>query len=235
MHHQNPVYAGMIKSVDQSVGRVLARLKERGLDQNTIVVFASDNGGFVGIDKRAGQTVPATDNSPLRSGKGSCYEGGIRVPLIVRWPGVTGKNGQCDEAVVVMDMYPTLLKAAGVDFSDDVKIDGVDLTPLLADPTVKLDRAALFFHYPHYYSTTTPVGAVRAGDWKLLEYFEDNRIELYDLKNDLAETTDLAKKLPEKAAKLRQRLHRWRTETGAAMPSPNPDFQRKTTGPSVSK
>ncbi len=235
MHHQNPVYAGMIKSVDESVGRVLTRLKERGLDHNTIVVFASDNGGFVGIDKRAGQTVPATNNSPLRSGKGSCYEGGIRVPLIVRWPGVTRKNVQCDEAVVVMDLYPTLLSAAGVDLPDDVKIDGVELTPLLTDPTAKLDRDALFFHYPHYYSTTTPVGAVRAGDWKLLEYFEDDRIELFDLKNDLAETTDLAKKLPERAAKLRERLHRWRAETGAAMPSPNPDFQAKTAGPPVSK
>ncbi len=225
MHHQNAVYAGMIKSLDESVGRVLASLKDRGLDQNTIVVFASDNGGFIGIDKQAGQSVPATNNSPLRSGKGSCYEGGVRVPLIVRWPGVTTKDSKCDEPVVVMDLFPTLLSAAGVTLPSDVTLDGMDLLPLLKNQDAKLDREALFFHYPHYYSTTTPVSAIRADDWKLLEYLEDDRVELFNLKNDLGETTNLLGQHPDKAAQLRTRLHRWRESVAAAMPSPNPNFK----------
>ncbi len=225
LRHKNAVHAAMMKSFDQSVGRILAKLKERGLDQNTIVVFASDNGGYIGIDQKAGQTVPVTNNAPLRSGKGSCYEGGVRVPMFVRWPGMTETNSQCDEPVVVMDLFPTLLAAAGVIPPGDVTIDGMNLTPLLTDPNIKLDREALYFHYPHYYPTTTPVGAVRARDWKLLEYFEDNRIELFNLKEDLGEMENLAGKLPEQAAELREQLHRWRADVGAAMPSPNPDYR----------
>jgi arylsulfatase A len=224
MHHQNAVYAAMIKSLDESVGRVLAYLRSRGLDQRTIVVFASDNGGFIGVDRQAGQTVPVTSNAPLRSGKGSCYEGGIRVPLTIRWPGVTPRGTVCDEPVVVMDLFPTLLAAVGVTLAD-VTLDGLDLKPLLERPTAKLDRDALYFHYPHYYSTTTPVSAVRAGDWKLLEYFEDARVELYNLKDDLGEASELSEQLPDKADQLRQRLHDWRKDVGAALPSPNPNFQ----------
>ena len=228
MHHQNAVYAGMIKSLDESVGRVLTRLKQRGLAQNTIVVFASDNGGFIGTDSKAGQTVAATNNAPLRSGKGSCYEGGVRVPLIVRWPGVTTEDSECDEPVVVMDLFPTLLDAAGVNLPADVALDAMDLLPLLKNPDATLDRDALFFHYPHYYSTTTPVSAIRAGNWKLLEYLEDDRVELFNLERDLGEATDLASKQPGKATELRERLHRWRRETGAAMPKPNPDFKPRS-------
>jgi arylsulfatase A-like enzyme len=223
MQHQNAVYAAMVKSLDDSVGRVLEHLKTRGLEQNTIVVFASDNGGFIGVDRKAGQTVPVTNNAPLRSGKGSCYEGGIRVPLTVRWPGVTPRSARCDEPVVVMDLFPTLLTAAGVT-PPELPLDGLDLKPLLQDPDATLDRDALFFHYPHYYSTTTPVSAVRAGDWKLLEYFEDDHVELYHLRDDLGETTDLAGQLPDKASQLRQQLHAWREQVGAALPSANPDF-----------
>ena len=221
MRHQNAVYAAMVKSLDESVGRVLAHLKKRGLDQNTIVVFASDNGGFIGVDRKAGQTVPVTNNAPLRSGKGSCYEGGVRVPLTIRWPGVTSHSAQCHEPVVLMDLFPTLLAAAGVT-PVDVKLDGIDLKPLLKDPAAKLGRNALFFHYPHYYSTTTPVSAVRAGHWKLLEYFEDNHVELYNLKDDLGETTNLATQLPDKADQLRNLLHEWRKDVDAALPAANP-------------
>lgn len=226
MQHQNAVYAAMVKSLDESVGRVLAHLKTRGLDQSTIVVFASDNGGFIGVDRKAGQTVPVTNNAPLRSGKGSCYEGGVRVPMTIRWPGVTPQSAQCDEPVVLMDLFPTLLAAAGVTPAD-VKLDGLDLKPLLKDPAAKLDRDALFFHYPHYYGTTTPVSAVRAGDWKLLEYFEDDHVELYNLRDDLGETTDLATQRADKADQLRKRLHDWRNDVAAALPSPNPNFKPK--------
>ena len=227
MKQRNTVYAGMMKSLDESVGRVLAKLKDAGLDKNTIVVFASDNGGFVGIDRKSGQTVPATNNAPLRSGKGSCYEGGIRVPLIVHWPGVTTQGAVCREPVIVMDLLPTLLAASGIELPDDVAFDGLNLGPLLRNPSGKLDREALYFHYPHYYSTTTPVSAVRTRDWKLLEYYEDNRAELFHLKKDLGETTDLAKQYPERTAQLRSQLQRWRDEVGAQEPEPNPDFKTR--------
>lgn len=225
LHHQNAVYAAMIKSFDESIGRVIGKLTERNFDQNTIVVLVSDNGGFIGIDRGVGQTVPVTSNTPLRSGKGSCYEGGTRVPLIIRWPGIARPGGLCDEPAVVMDLMPTLLRAADVTLPSDVKIDGIDLGPLLKNQEAKLDRDALFFHYPHYYATTTPVSAIRAGDWKLLEYFEDDHVELYNLKEDLSETNDLALTSPDKTAELRERLHSWRREVGAAIPTPNPDFK----------
>jgi len=221
--HRNAVYAAMVKSLDDSVGRVLDHLKERGLEQNTIVIFTSDNGGYIGTDK--GQTTPVTSNAPLRSGKGALYEGGIRVPLIVRWPGVTPKAAECREPVVLMDLFHTLHPAGSPGG------DGLDLQPLLRNPDAGLDREALFFHYPHYYETTTPAGAIRAGNWKLLEYFEDGRIELYDLGNDPGEKTDLSGRMPEKAAELRRRLHAWRGSVGAVMPTSNPAQAPETPRP----
>ena len=234
LRHQNPVYAAMVKSLDESVGRVLAHLKQRGLDRSTIVVFASDNGGYVGTDRRSGQTVPVTSNTPLRSGKGSLYEGGIRVPLVVRWPGVTTAGVECHEPVVLMDLFHTLRAAAGSVSPPASGADGLDLVPLLKNPTGKLARDTLYFHYPHYYETTTPVGAVRAGDWKLVEYLEDHRVELFNLRDDPGERTDLAAKMPEKAAELQTRLRTWRVSVDAAMPKPNPDFARSTR-PAVKK
>ena len=219
LHHQNATYAAMMKSLDESVGRVLAHLQQRGLAENTIVVFASDNGGYIGKDNG----VPVTNNTPLRSGKGSLYEGGVRVPLIVRWPGVTPRGAECHEPVIVMDLFRTLL-AAGAPQAVEVS-DGVDLAALLKNPAAKLERDALFFHYPHYYETTTPVSAVRAGDWKLLEYFEDNRVELFNLRDDLGEQHDLARERPAQAAELRTRLQAWRESVGAALPTPNPAFK----------
>ena len=169
--------------------------------------------------------MPVTNNAPLRSGKGSCYEGGTRVPLIVRWPGVTSAGTECATPVVVMDLFTTLLGAAGLNAPSEVVSDGLDLKPLLKQPTAKLDRDALFFHYPHYYETTTPVSAVRAGDWKLLEYLEDDHVELYNLKADLSEQHNLAKEMPDRAKALRDRLHEWRDSVGAALPTANPDYQ----------
>lgn len=227
LHHQNAVYAAMVRSIDESVGRVLAKLKEHELEQNTIVVFASDNGGFIGVDNRSNQSVPVTNNAPLRSGKGSCYEGGVRIPLLIHWPGVSQADSVCTEPVIVMDLFPTFLAAAGVNLPTDVPLDGLDLKPLLKHPQTSLARESLYFHYPHYYSTTTPVSAVRKRDWKLLEYFEDNHIELYNLRDDLAESEDLAQRNPDKAVELQAELHAWRARVGAALPTPNPDFEPK--------
>jgi len=224
---RNPVYAAMVQSLDESVGRVLDHLKQCGLDRNTIVVFASDNGGYIGTDRKAGQPMPVTNNAPLRSGKGSLYEGGIRVPLVVRWPQVTPAGAACETPVTLMDLA-VALRAAGAPASlSAAGVDGLDLTPLLKDPAVRLPREALYFHYPHYYETTTPVSAVRAGDWKLLEYLEDNRVELYQLRDDPAERTDLAQERPEKAAELRTLLHTWRQSVDAALPRANPDFRSR--------
>jgi arylsulfatase A-like enzyme len=226
LHHQNPIYAGMVRSLDQSVGRVLDKLAQRGLDKNTIVIFASDNGGFIGPDSRAEKKIPATNNFPLRSGKGSCYEGGIRVPFLVRWPNVTKGKTECHQPITVMDLFPTLLQAAGIVLPENYVMDGLNLRPLLDGSQTTIARDALYFHYPHYYPTTSPVGAIRVGDWKLLEYFEDNRIELFDLKNDIQESTDVSSIQGSKANELRERLHRWRESVGAAMPKPNPNFGR---------
>ena len=220
MRHQNAVYAGMVKSVDDSVGRILDHLRARSLEKNTVVIFASDNGGFIGTVRT--QSTRTTDNAPLRFGKASLYEGGVRVPLIVRWPGVTARGGECHEPVSLADLFPTL---AGERGPPGAVLDGVDLTSLLKNPAARLERDALFFHYPHYYATTTPVSAVRAGDWKLLEYFEDGRIELYNLKDDPSEQTDLAMREAGRANALRARLDRWRREVGAQLPTRNLAFK----------
>jgi len=231
MNHRHTIYAAMNKTLDEDVGRILAHLKERGLDKNTVVIFASDNGGYVGIDKRgSGKDVPVTNNTPLRSGKGALYEGGIRVPLIIHYPGVTPSGATCDEPVILTDMFNTLLGVAGLPQPPDVK-DGMDLAPVLKEPSAKLDREALYFHYPHYYHTTTPVSAIRARDWKLLEFFEDNHLELYNLHDDLSEKHNLAAEMPDKAAALRDKLHAWRDAVDAALPRPNPDFKGKDPKP----
>ncbi len=226
MKHQNSAYAAMVKSLDASVGRVLGHLKQRGLDRNTLIIFASDNGGFIGVDRSSGQSVPTTNNAPLRSGKGALYEGGIRVPLLIRWPGVTSAGAVCSEPVILTDLFHTCLGAAGLASAARAP-DGIDLAPLLKDPTAKLDREALYFHYPHYYGTTTPVSALRARDWKLLEYLEDSRAELYNLGADLSEQQDLARQMPEKTAELRQQMQEWRKAVDAAMPKLNPEFKGK--------
>lgn len=224
LNHRHGIYAAMTKNLDDNVGRVLAHLQARGLDRNTVVVFASDNGGYVGLDEVKGRKVPVTNNAPLRSGKGSLYEGGIRVPLLIRWPGVTSAGTTCSEPVILTDLFPTLLGIAGWPPPSDVT-DGLDLAPLLKDPAAQLPRDALFFHYPHYYHTTTPVSAIRARDWKLLEYFEDQHVELYQLRDDLGEQHDRAAEFSDRAAELRRRLHAWREAVGAALPKPNPDFR----------
>ncbi len=216
LRHTQATYAAMIESMDEAVGRVRDALQRTGIANRTIVIFASDNGGFL----------PATSNVPLRYGKGSAYEGGTRVPFIVYWPGVTARGAVSDAVTITPDIFPTLMAAAGI-ADTRADLDGVDLSPVLRG-TGPLKREAIFWHYPHYQlyheHGTTPYGAVRAGDYKLIEFYDDMRIELYDLAHDIGEQKDLAKTQPEIANRLRDRLHAWRAEVKAQMPVPNPTY-----------
>lgn len=215
-NHHNPTYAAMVRSLDENVGRVLRRLDALGLRERTIVIFTSDNGGVV---HRTGSGW-VTTNAPLRSGKGSLYEGGIRVPLIVRWPGVTEAGSVSDVPVSTQDFVPTLVEGLGLSVEAErvEAMDGVSLLSVLRGGTATLDRRALFWHYPHYYPTTTPVSAMRSGDWKLLFFYEDRRVELYDLEDDPGEKNDLSKVRPEITRSLRGRLEEWLRDVGAQLP-----------------
>jgi arylsulfatase A len=196
---------------------------DKGIADRTIIVFLSDNGGYIGTCRYQGD-MPVTNNAPLRSGKGSLYEGGIRVPLIIKWPGRTPRGAVCHMPVLSCDLFLTLLTMVGVQHEPKPAVDGVDLTPALHNPVVAEQPRPLFFHYPHYYATTSPVSAMRAGDWKLLEYFEDQRVELYNLAADPGETSDLAHEHPDRAAALRAQLQQWRVDIQAQLPQPNPDI-----------
>jgi len=223
MVQDHAVYAGMVQSVDESIGRVLDRIKALGLERNTIVIFMSDNGGLSTVPREG-----PTCNLPLRAGKGWLYEGGIREPMMIKWPGVAKPGGTCHEPVTSTDFYPTMLEMAGLPLRPKQHIDGVSLAPLLKG-TGTLQREAMYWHYPHYHgSGNRPSGAVRAGDYKLIEWYENGRVELYNLKDDLGEQNDLAKKQPEKTAKLRRMLHAWRERMDAKMPAGEPRDDFKT-------
>ncbi len=220
----NAKYAAMIESMDDSVGTVLETLDRLKLADNTIVVFYSDNGGHAG----------ATSNAPLRGSKGMLYEGGIRVPMAVRWPGVAKAGSVCEEPVIGIDLYPTLLEATKTKRPAKAQLDGTSLVPLLKDAQARLFRPALYWHFPAYLQgstrrhgpfRTTPAGAVRMGDWKLIEYFDDGTLELYNLVNDIGETGNLAKQQPKKTARLHAMLKAWRRATDAPVPTEmNPRF-----------
>jgi len=217
MHHQNYEYAAMVHSLDENVGRVLDKIDELGIADHTVVIFFSDNGGYINMFKEK----VVTSNYPLRCGKGSLYEGGIREPLIIRWPGIIKAGSVCSEPVSSIDFYPTMLSMTSQagDSKHNADMDGISLVPLLKNPTARLERQALYWHYPHYYPTTTPVSSIRQGDWKLLEYLEDNQIELYNLSNDIGEQKNLAETMPEKAWELRNNLNAWRKAVNAQMPA----------------
>jgi arylsulfatase A-like enzyme len=218
----NAIYAAMVQSMDESVGRVMKKLDELKLADNTVVIFTSDNGG---LSVKEGPNTPSTDNAPLRAGKGYLYEGGIREPFIVRWPGVVKAGSVCDVPVSSQDLYPTILQLAGVKPAEGQVIDGESLVPLWKQ-TGKPAREALYWHYPHYSNQGgTPSGAVRRGDYKLIEFYEDDHVELYNLKDDVGEGNDLARKQPDEAARLRKMLADWRKAMNAQMPTPNPDYK----------
>ena len=219
----HPVYAAMIEHVDESVGRILGGLKDLGLDDNTLVVFFSDNGGLRQSFNKTSDVV--TTNAPLRDEKGTLYEGGIRVPMIVRWPGVVSGGGVSEEVVSSIDLYPTFLEAAGAQSPPDWTLDGVSLLPALRQEQTLPERP-LFFHYPHYHHSS-PAGAVRQGDYKLIEFFDEDRVELYNISEDISETTNLAEQEPQKTAELRQLLESWRETVSAELPVPNPDFDEQ--------
>ncbi len=217
----HPVYAAMIETLDDAVGRLMAKVESLGLADRTIFVFTSDNGGLHVLEFPG---TPATHNRPFRAGKGYLYEGGLREPLIVRWPGVVAAGSTCDAPIVLTDLVPTLLEAAGVDPVKAVgPLDGVSLTKALRGESIP--ARPLHWHFPNYTNQGgRPAGAIRDGDWKLVEQFEDGSVELYNLAADVGETKSLAASEPERAAELLGKLRAWRARVGARMPRPNPDF-----------
>ena len=227
--HNNPTYAAMIASVDESVGRVVQLLEELKIAKQTLVIYSSDNGGVGGyVREGIKQAGDITDNAPLRGGKGMLYEGGIRVPYIFRWPGRIPEGTTCDEPINSVDLYPTLLEVAGVPAPPGYRLDGVSYLKLLTSGGQEaLGREAVYWHFPGYLGAgvghwrTTPAGAIRAGDWKLQEFFEDGRIELYNLRNDLSQTNNLAARMPDKANALHNQLVAWRESIKAPMPTTN--------------
>ncbi|MEM8913523.1 MAG: sulfatase-like hydrolase/transferase [Planctomycetota bacterium] len=210
-----PHYAAMVESVDESVGRVMKALQDSSIESNTIVIFTSDNGGFA----------KATDNSPLRANKGSNYEGGLRVPFIIKWPGHAKPGSESNEPVISMDIYPTILAATGQNQRPHQHIDGENLVPLLQG-NHRLDREALFWHYPHYnqHPQSFPSGVIRSRDWKLIESFETGDRYLYNLRDDVGETNDLSSEEPDRVAQLHTQLKRWRIDVDAESMRPNPEF-----------
>lgn len=210
----DPVYAAMIESLDENVGRLLDVI-----DDNTVVIFTSDNGGLATAEGSP------TCNAPLAEGKGWMYEGGTREPLFVTWPGRVAPGSSCGVPVTTPDFYPTLLEIAGLPPLPDQHVDGVSLVPLLMGQD-GVEREAIFWHYPHYGNQGgTPGSSVRWGDWKLIEFFEDGRRELYHLREDIGEAHNLAADQPQRVAMLADRLATWRESIEALIPQPNPDWE----------
>ena len=214
---EDPAFASMVAAMDENVGRIVETLKKEGLQENTWIIFTSDNGG---LSTRFTKNAP-TSNGPLRAGKGWCYEGGIRVPLIIAGPEVANPGSVSEQPAVSMDYFTTILKLAGINHEQN---DGINLVPLIKEEAT-IDRDVLFWHYPHYHgSAWKPGSALRKGDWKLVVHYEDNRIELFNLKNDPGETKDISGSNPEKLNELKKLLDRKLEETGGQMPQPNPDY-----------
>jgi len=213
---KNPVYAAMVEHVDDAVGKVISKLKQMGVYDNTIIVFTSDNGGLIGKSQRK-----VTNNAPLRKGKGQMYEGGVRVPFIIKNLHQQASGTTNPTPVMSIDLFPTLMDLAGVKVDKVVKngFDGISLKPLLADKKKQLKRPSIFWHYPHYHSEgATPYSAVRHGDWKLIHIIETNTYELYNLKEDIGEKKDQASLYPKVVKQLAKELEKWKKDMNAQMP-----------------
>lgn len=220
MYHINPIYSAMVEHMDDALGEVINALKENGLEDNTIVVFHSDNGGLKGNFENGRKKV--TDNYPLRSGKGDMYEGGVRVPLIFKWPEKIKKGTINNTPAISPDLYPTLLALTGQELRS--KVDGIDLSPILLGEGI-VERDAIYWHYPHYHlEGAKPYSAIRKGDWKLIQVFEHEDLELYNLKDDIGETNNLALTNKEKVIELMLDLNTWRTKVGAQFPVVNLNY-----------
>ncbi|WP_417848397.1 sulfatase [Thalassoglobus sp.] len=222
----NPIYAAMVEHVDRSFAKLMQAVEELGLAKNTIVIFTSDNGGLYQSASLGGPIV--CSNAPLRDEKGTLYEGGIRVPLIIRWPGKVQPGTVCNEPTISTDFWPTFAELASVEDFEHQAIDGVSLLPLLRDSNATLDRSALHFHFPHYHHSR-PAGAIRQGPWKLIEFFEDGKLELYNLENDISETRNLLDDTSRTkedhqqiATQMQRELADWRESINAKMPTKNP-------------
>ena len=209
---KNAKYAAMVESVDDCVGRIMAVLEKQRIADRTVIIFTSDNGGLLG----------PTNNSPLRSGKGYAYEGGIRVPLLIKWPGVVKPGTTSDQPVISVDYFPTIAEVTGLDLPEDRNIDGLSLAKhLSSNGKRKLVREAIYWHFPHYRHNPGPYSIIREGDWKLIKFYE-GPMELFNLKNDLGETKNLASVMPDKVKRLEGRLHAHLKAVGAKIPKPNP-------------
>ena len=217
IRQDHAVYAAMVESVDSAVGDILKKLDELGLAGNTAIVFMSDNGGLSTSEGHP------TSNLPLRGGKGWMYEGGIREPVVIKWPGVTSPGTRCNVAAISTDFYPTLLEMAGLPAKPDQHVDGKSLVPLLRNPFAKFDRGPIFWHYPHYANQGGfPASAVRVGDLKLIQDLEDGAFELYNLSDDIHEHNNLEQLYPEKVEEMKTLLDDWRREVGAEPLRTNP-------------
>lgn len=231
----NVQLAGMVESVDQSLGTLMAKLQEHGIEDNTIVIFMSDNGGMSAMNGTPQRTVPkerlngvtSSSNLPLRGAKGWLYEGGIRVPLIVKWPHQGQRGTVCDEPIISTDFFPTILEMVGVE-NKTKDIDGKSFTRLVRGE--EMDRGPIYWHFPHYsnHGMQSPGGAIRDGDYKLLEYFENGTVQLFNLVDDIGEQNDLSKIEVRKTKQLTEKLHQWRKDVDAQMMTPNPDYDPAT-------
>ncbi|MBY0514386.1 MAG: sulfatase-like hydrolase/transferase [Gemmataceae bacterium] len=216
----HPVYAAMVESLDESVGRLVKKLDDLKLSDNTILIFTSDNGGLATLE---GMPFAPTINAPLREGKGYLYEGGVRVPLVVKWPGVVKPGTVADQPACSIDLFPTLAEAAGVRRGPPTDLDGVSLLAVFRGAAVA--ERPLFWHYPHYANQgSKPGGAVRLGNDKLIEFYEDGRHELFDVRKDPSESRNLAAEKPDVVDRLASRLAEWRKQVGAKMPTANPEY-----------
>ncbi len=239
----NVEFAAMVEATDQSLHRIRQKLTELGLEKKTIIIFTSDNGGMSASNQYRGIDHPrevldsryASSNLPLRGAKGWNYEGGIRVPLIVHWPGVVGGNTESDAIVTGTDYYPTLLQMLDLPMLPDQHCDGQSFVPALKQK--RYQRGPIYWHFPHYsnHGYQSPGGAIRVGRYKLLDYYENGTVQLFDLLNDVGETNDLSKTQPELAARLLGQLNRWRTEVDAKMPYPKTETSKPAPGARVQK
>ncbi|MCA9070747.1 MAG: sulfatase, partial [Planctomycetaceae bacterium] len=236
--HNHVAMATMIQAVDDGVARIQSALDELGLTENTVILFFSDNGGYG----------PATDMKPLKGYKGTYYEGGIRVPFFVKWPGVVKPGSQSEEPIIGVDLYPTICEIANAPLPKKQPLDGTSLVPLFRGEE-KWPERALYWHFPAYLQSyqvwdeqrdplfrSRPCSIIRLGDWKLHQYFENGDLELYHLKDDIGETTNLASKNPEKAKELLSRLEAWQKEIGAPIPrQPNPEYDADAEAKAIAK